>query len=45
LWTAIDENGKGDRAKLIDSAACPRYVETTRRLLDQRLNSEKGSQR
>jgi metallo-beta-lactamase class B len=45
FWAAIDERGQGDRAKLIDSAACKRYVETTRQLLDKRLSSENSSPR
>ncbi|WP_157994428.1 subclass B3 metallo-beta-lactamase [Peristeroidobacter agariperforans] len=44
LSAAIDERGHGDRAKLIDSAACKRYVATTRQLLDKRLASEKSAQ-
>jgi len=41
MWSTIDERGQGDRAKLIDSAACQRYVATTRQLLSKRLASEK----
>lgn len=42
LWSTIDEQGHGDRARLNDPAACKRYVETTRQLLEQRLASEKA---
>jgi metallo-beta-lactamase class B len=45
LWTTIDERGSGDRAKLIDSTACQRYVATTRQLLTKRLASEKADKK
>lgn len=40
LWKVIDESGKGDRKQLVDSAACSRYVDMTRLVLDKRLASE-----
>lgn len=42
LWSTIDERGNGDRAKLVDPAACQRYVATTRQLLSKRLAGEKA---
>jgi metallo-beta-lactamase class B len=42
LWATIDDSGRGDRTKLIDSAACKRYVETTQQLLDKRLAGEQA---
>lgn len=41
MWTVIDENGKGERAKLIDSTACNRQAGGAKQRLDQRLASEK----
>jgi metallo-beta-lactamase class B len=43
LWTTIDEHGKGDRAKLIDSSSCKRYAAAGKERLDQRLEDEKRS--
>lgn len=43
LWTVIDEQGKGDRARLIDPAACKRTAETARQRLYKRLASENGA--
>ncbi|MFC4313528.1 subclass B3 metallo-beta-lactamase [Steroidobacter flavus] len=45
LWDVIDENGKGDRAKLIDATACQRYAEGAKQRLGQRLASEKGDKK
>nr|AIA15040.1 SubclassB3_beta_lactamase [uncultured bacterium]AIA15061.1 SubclassB3_beta_lactamase [uncultured bacterium] len=45
VWATIDEQGKGDRAKLNDPAACKRYVETTKQRLEQRLASEKADKK
>ena len=42
LWTTIDEHGKGDRAKLIDSSSCKRYAAAGKERLDQRLQDEKA---
>jgi len=41
LWTTIDEHGKGDRTKLIDSSSCKRYASAGKQRLDQRLEDEK----
>lgn len=41
LWTVIDESGKGDRTKLIDSASCRRYGAGAKQKFEQRLASEK----
>jgi len=43
LWTTIDERGKGDRTKLIDSASCQRYAAAGKERLDKRLEDEKLS--
>ena len=40
IWTVIDEQGKGDRAKLIDATACKRYADGAKQRLEQRLASE-----
>jgi len=45
LWATIDERGNGDRAKLVDPAACGRYVATTRQVLAKRLASEKADRK
>jgi len=41
LWSVIDEQGKGDRAKLIDSSACKRYTEIAKTRLEKRLEQER----
>jgi metallo-beta-lactamase class B len=41
LSSVIDEHGKGDRAKLIDSSACRRYASTARERFNKRLEDEK----
>ena len=41
LWSVIDERGKGDRAKLIDSSVCKRYAAAAKVRLDKRLADEK----
>lgn len=41
LWSIIDESGKGDRARLIDPAACKRYAEGAKARLDKRLEQER----
>ena len=43
LWSVIDEHGKGDRAKLIDSSSCKRYAAAGKERLDKRLADEKLS--
>ncbi len=42
MWNVIDENGKGERAKLVNASACKRYAEGTKQRLDKRLASERG---
>ena len=41
LWSVIDERGKGDRTRLIDSSSCKRYAAAAKVRLDKRLASEK----
>jgi len=41
LWSVIDEQGKGDRAKLVDSSSCKRYADIGKTRLDQRLEQER----
>lgn len=41
LWSVIDEQGKGDRAKLIDASACKSYVAVTKARLEKRLEQER----
>ena len=41
LWSIFDEQGKGDRAKLIDAGACKRYASGGRARFEQRLTGEK----
>ncbi len=45
LWSIIDEQGKGDRARLVDSSACKRYAAAGKERLDKRLQDEKGAGR
>jgi metallo-beta-lactamase class B len=45
LWSAIDAQGKGDRAKLIDSAACKQYAAAAKTRLEQRIEQEKQAAR
>lgn len=40
LLTLIDEQGKGDRAQLIDSSACKRYAAAAKERLNKRLEDE-----
>lgn len=40
LLTLIDEQGKGDRAQLIDSSACQRYAAAGKERLAKRLDAE-----
>lgn len=44
LWSIIDEHGKGDRAKLIDSASCTRYAAAGKERLEKRLADERPPQ-
>ena len=41
LWSIFDEQGKGDRAKVIDGGACKRYATAGRSRFEQRLSGEK----
>jgi metallo-beta-lactamase class B len=41
LWSVFDEQGKGNRAKLVDSNACKRYAAAGKARFEQRLSSEK----
>ncbi|MET0535499.1 MAG: subclass B3 metallo-beta-lactamase [Steroidobacter sp.] len=41
LWNIIDESGKGDRSRLIDSTACKRYAAGAKERLNKRLEQEK----
>lgn len=41
LWSIFDEQGKGDRAKVIDAGACKRYASAGRTRFEQRLSGEK----
>ncbi|WP_161965736.1 subclass B3 metallo-beta-lactamase [Steroidobacter cummioxidans] len=45
MWNAIDEGGKGERARLIDPASCKRYVATTQQILEKRLASEQAGKK
>lgn len=45
LWSIIDEQGKGDRARLVDSSACKRYAAAGKERLDKRLQDEKAAGR
>lgn len=41
LWSVIDEQGKGDRTRLIDSSACKRYAAGAKTRLEKRLEQER----
>jgi metallo-beta-lactamase class B len=41
LWSVFDEQGKGDRARLIDASSCKRYAAGARERFDKRLASER----
>jgi metallo-beta-lactamase class B len=41
LWSVIDEQGKGDRARLVDSSSCKRYAASAKTRLDKRLEEER----
>ena len=43
LWSIIDEQGKGDRGRLVDSSACQRYAAAGKGRLDKRLQDEKAA--
>jgi metallo-beta-lactamase class B len=40
MWSVIDEQGKGDRARLVDSSACKRYAAAGKERLAKRLQDE-----
>jgi metallo-beta-lactamase class B len=40
LWEVVDESGKGDRSKLIDSTSCRHYADGAKQRFDERLASE-----
>jgi metallo-beta-lactamase class B len=42
LWSVIDEQGKGDRAKLVDATACQRYAAGAKTRLEKRLETERA---
>jgi len=42
LWSVIDEKGRGDRTRLVDSSACKRYAEGAKERLEKRLEEEKA---
>ena len=41
MWSVIDEQGQGDRERLIDTAACKRYAAAGRTRFEKRLQSER----
>lgn len=41
LWSVIDEQGKGDRARLVDASACKRYAANAKARLEKRLEAER----
>jgi metallo-beta-lactamase class B len=41
LWSVIDEQGKGDHAKLVDSTACKRLAAGAKTRLEKRLENER----
>jgi metallo-beta-lactamase class B len=41
LWSVFDENGKGDRTRLIDSSACKRYAATAKVRFEKRIEEER----
>jgi metallo-beta-lactamase class B len=42
LRSVFDEQGKGDRAQLVDSSSCKRYAAGAKERLDKRLQAEKS---
>lgn len=42
LLSVFDEQGKGDRARLVDSSSCKRYATQAKERLDRRLQAEKS---
>ena len=41
VWEVFDEQGKGDRTKFIDSAACKRYAAAAKTRFERRLEQER----
>jgi metallo-beta-lactamase class B len=41
LWSVVDEQGQGDRARLIDASSCKRYAAGATERFEKRLASEK----
>jgi metallo-beta-lactamase class B len=41
LWSVIDEQGKGERAKLVDPSSCKRYAAGAKARLEKRLEKER----
>lgn len=41
LWSVIDEQGKGDRARLVDASSCKRYAAESKEHFDERLARER----
>jgi hypothetical protein len=41
LWSVMDEQGNGDRTKLVDPSACKRYAASAKARLEERLAQEK----
>jgi metallo-beta-lactamase class B len=41
LWSVFDEQGKGDRAKLVDPSSCKRYASAAKERFEKRLADEK----
>lgn len=41
FWSLIDEQGKGDRAKLVDSTSCKRYAAGAKTRFEKRLEDER----
>jgi metallo-beta-lactamase class B len=42
LWSVIDEQGKGDRSKLVGTSACKRYADESRAFFEKRLDRERS---
>jgi metallo-beta-lactamase class B len=41
LWSVLDEQGKGDRTKLVDATSCKRYATSAKARLEKRLKQER----
>lgn len=40
-WSALDEQGKGDRTQIVDATACKRYATGAKERFEKRLQSER----